>query len=135
MPRFEVSFEGFDEILAKLKRLDANTKEITEKSLKATHSHITPRLHTLMARHRRTGKTEESIRETADIEWAGNIASVPVGFNIRNGGLPSIFLMYGTPRMNPDTALYNAIYGNSTKNEVSKIQEDIFYEALRELER
>lgn len=56
----------------------------------------------------------------------GVVASVEVGFSIRAGGLPSIFLMYGTPRMRPDKALYNAIYGASTLRAVSEKQAEVF---------
>lgn len=150
MPKFSVEFEGFNEVLAKLKRLDADTKGIAEKALKETHAYITPKLHSDMSPHRRTGKTEGTIKENAEIEWSGAQAYVKVGFNIREGGLPSIFLMYGTQshaasnqygssgKINggvaADKNLYNDVYGSSTINKVREIQRDIFYEALRNLE-
>ena len=98
-------FEGFEDVIKKLNDLGANTKEITEKALKASHEHVTPQLHTHMAKHRQTGDTERSISETANVTWKGSVAEVDIGFQIRKGGLPSIFLMYGTPKMKKDTKL------------------------------
>ena len=46
------------------------------------------------------------------------------------GGLPSIFLMYGTPRMKKDSKVYNAVYGKKTMDEVSMIQALIFADAI-----
>ena len=60
------------------------------------------------------------------VEWSGTKAFVDVGFDIQNGGLASIFLMYGTPRMKKDTKLYNDIYGKKTRDEIRALQEEIF---------
>ena len=38
--------------------------------------------------------------------------------------MTSIFLMYGTPRMNPARGLKASVYGAATKKEIAKIQED-----------
>lgn len=148
--RFSVEFEGFNEVMAKLKKLDGDTKTITEKALKESHAYVTPKLESDMQPHKRRGRTASSIKRDAQVEWAGTQASIEVGFKIRNGGLPSIFLMYGTqshaasnqygpsnknnPGMSADKNLYNDIYGTSTVNKIREIQKEIFYEALRELE-
>ena len=69
------------------------------------------------------------------MEWTGDTASVGVGFDISGGGLPSIFLMYGTklhgqPHITPDRKLYDAVYGAKTRKEISKIQESAFQKVL-----
>ncbi|MFR3520381.1 MAG: hypothetical protein ACLTT4_18380, partial [Coprobacillus cateniformis] len=61
------------------------------------------------------------IRENG-VTWEGFVATVDVGFRIREGGLPSIFLMYGTPKMKKDTKLYNAIRGAKTKKYIYELQ-------------
>ena len=124
-------FEGFEDVIKKLNDLGAHTKEITEKALKASHEYVTPQLHTHMAKHRQTGDTERSISETANVTWKGSVAEVDIGFQIRKGGLPSIFLMYGTPKMKKDTKLYNAVYGKTTQKKIAQIQEEIFYDAVQ----
>lgn len=131
--KFGLEFDGFEELLTRINKLEGNAKATTDRALKATHKHITPTLHQAMAKHRQTEKTEKSIVDTAKVEWIGSVASVEVGFDISKGGLPSIFLMFGTPKMKPDTKLKNAIFGNKTRSEIMKIQEDIFYDEIRRL--
>ena len=129
-----IEFEGFEEVIAKLTQLDGDVKGVTEKALRETHKIITKKAETAIAPHKETGATEKSLKRNAEIKWAGSEASVETGFSIRNGGLPSIFLMYGTPRMKKDQNLYNAFFGNKTKKEVVEIQEKIFYDELRRLD-
>ena len=130
-----IEFEGFDEVIARLTKLDGDIKGVTEKALRETHKVITHKAETAIAPHKQTGATERSLKRNAEIKWAGSEASVEVGFDISNGGLPSIFLMYGTPRMKKDQNLYNAFFGNKTKKEVMELQERIFYDEIRRLDK
>lgn len=131
----KLEFDGFEQVIARLHKLDGDVRGTTEKALKETHKYITANARKAIAPHRQTGTTEKSLVENAHIEWAGSVASVKTGFDIKNGGLPSIFLMYGTPRMDKDQKLYNAFYGTRTKKEVKKIQEDIFYDEIRRVDK
>lgn len=138
MARFRVEFEGLNELIERINKLDGNVKKVTEKALKATHAHITPTLHQDMPKHKRSGKTESTIQDSPNILWAGDVASVEVGFDVKHGGLASIFLMYGTkvngtPRTPKDQKLYNDIYGKKTTADIRQIQQDIFYDELRKL--
>lgn len=130
-----IEFEGFEEVVSKLLKLEGDIKSTTEKALKASHSKVTPQIQAAMSRHRRSGDTEKSIVTTPRVSWNGGSASVDVGFDISSGGLPSIFLMYGTPRMKKDSVLYNSIYGKRVRDEVRRIQEDIFWKEIRRLDR
>jgi len=129
-----IEFEGFDEVIAKLTQLDSDVKNVTEKTLRETHKLITKKAETAIAPHKETGVTEKSLKKNAEIKWAAGEASVETGFSIRQGGLASIFLIYGTPRMKKDQNLYNAFFGNKTKKEVTEIQEDIFFDEIRRLD-
>lgn len=126
-----LQFEGFDELSAKLEKLGGDLKATTEKALQDTHDFITPNLHADMAQHKRTGNTERSIVDNAKVQWAGTVASIDVGFDLTNGGMPSIYLMYGTPKMKPDKKLYNDIYGSKTKKDVAELQQKIFVDAIK----
>lgn len=128
-----IEFEGFEAVVERLSKLGANTKSITEKALKETHKVITAKAAEAIQPHKLTGLTEKSLKRQANIEWAGTLGSVETGFSIRQGGLASIFLMYGTPRMKKDQNLYNAFFSKKTQDEVRKIQEDIFYDEVRRL--
>lgn len=117
-----LQLEGFEELMAKLDALDGDLKKVTNECLDVAHEIITPKLHQAMKKHHQTGDTEKSIVDHSSVNWEGTTADIDVGFKIRNGGLPSIFLMYGTPRMKKDTKLYNAIYGKKVKDEIAKMQ-------------
>ena len=130
--RFGVDFKGFEEAFARLDKLGGDTKKITEKALEATFKMVTPGIESAIRPHRLTGDTEESLVKNSEIEWEGDVGRLPIGFDISNGGLPSIFLMYGTPTIPQDKKLYNSIYGSSVKKKVQKVQEEIF---MKEIER
>ena len=130
-----IEFEGFEEVIARLTKLDGDVRGVTEKALRETHKVITKKAEAAIAPHKQTGDTEKSLKRNAEIEWAGTLASVETGFSIRQGGLPSIFLMYGTPRMKKDQNLYNAFFGNKTRKEVMELQEKLFYDEIRRLDK
>lgn len=131
MPKNKIglSFAGLEEMAGKFDELGGDLKAVTAECLEESHKHITKRLHDDMKRHNRTGETDQSINDSADVEWQGNTGSVDIGFSIRKGGLASVFLMYGTPRMKKDTRLYGDIYGTKSRKEVQKIQQGIFKKA------
>ena len=133
MAKLKIEFDGFEEVTARLTKLEGNVKATTEKALEASRDYVVPNLHSAMAKHKRTGKTEASIVENEKVKWTGTLAKIDVGFDLKHGGLPSIFLMYGTPKMKKDQQLYNAIYGSATQKKIRQIQEDIFYDEIRRL--
>jgi hypothetical protein len=109
-------------------------KETTEKALMESKAYVTEKLHQDMKKHHRTGRTEASIDDDSGVEWKGTLASIKVGFKISEGGLPSIFLMYGTPRIEPpDKKLYNDVYGAATSRKIQEIQREVFDNALRQV--
>lgn len=131
--KLKLEFDGLDNVIQKLTKLGSNVKGTAEKALKESHKIVTDKAKKAIQPHHLTGATEKSIYSPPEVNWAGNIASVPVGFSIRNGGLAHIFLMYGTPRIKKDQKLYNAFFSKATKDEIKTIQEDIFYDELRRL--
>lgn len=141
MARMSLELEGFTEMINKLVALEGDTKAMTDKMLRKTHEIVTKKAEEGMSHshlpakgHYSQGRTIKSLVRDARIEWQGDTASVSVGFDIDNGGLVSIFLMYGTPRYKKDTALYNAFYGKATREEIIAAQEEIFFEEIRRLE-
>lgn len=144
-----IEFEGFDEAIARLNKLNGNVRNISEKALKKTHEIITKKAEDAITPHNQTHQTEKTLRKEAEIEWEGTLASVKTGFSISEGGLASIFLMYGTQshavsnqyaknvgveaEHPKDPKLYNAFFGASTRKEVAEAQRDIFYNEIRRL--
>lgn len=122
--KMQLQLKGFDELMSRLDAAGGDMKRATEAALKSSKQAITPEIEAEIAKHRRTGRTEESIDKSMDVEWDGFTASIDIGFHIRDGGLASIFLMYGTPRIQPDKQLYDAVYGQKVKRKIAKIQDE-----------
>lgn len=134
MNKFKLDFEGIDILSKRFEDMGGDLKRLSEKALQETHSYVTHKVEQAMDSSKynfnHTGETKRSLQRKSTVKWEGNIASIGVGFDINHGGLPSIFLMHGTPTISPDRNLYNSIFSNKTKKEVQKIQEDIFIEEI-----
>ena len=144
-----MEFEGFEEATSRLKKLNGNVKKVSEKALKKTHEIITKKAEEAIKTHNQTHQTEKTLHREAEIEWKGTSASVKTGFSINEGGLASIFLMYGTQshsasnqygknlgtvgETKKDTKMYNAFFGSSTQKQVTEAQKEIFYNEIRRL--
>lgn len=150
--KFGLKFEGFQDIAAQYEKLGGDLKKVTEQCLAFIPGDINPKFEAAMQNHRRTGRTAQSIVQDQQVEWEGTKASIKVGFNLSQGGLASIFLMYGTARhaplnqygspkkpgarttgMQPDKELYNAIYGNAIQKQISAKQAEIFEKELEKI--
>lgn len=128
--KLSLDFTGFEEMAEKLVKANGDLKATTEKALNATYDIVNPQLQEGIRRHHKTGGTEKSLKPKK-IEWEGNTAYVYIGFDINNGGLPSIFLNYGTPTITPDPFVTKAV--QSKKKLYQKKQKEIFVEELEKL--
>lgn len=137
--KLRIDFKGVDEYIEKLKQLGGNAVNVAvENALKESQALVAQKCAAAMTPHQKTGRTAASIITDAPVEWTGETAKIPVGFDIEKGGLPSIFLMHGTvvngqPHMERDEDLYNAVYGAETKREVRKLQKEAFDKVLEEV--
>lgn len=131
--KMRLEFTGFEEMAERLDKLGGDLKKTTEKALTETHAYITPKVEEAFKPHdvKYSHRTMKSLKKDSKVEWIGSVAEIGVGFDIAEGGYPSIFIMYGTPRLKPDKKLYNAIYGN--KKKVKELQEKIFAEEIAKL--
>ena len=125
-----MQFDGMDAIIRQLEQLEVDVRETVTDALQEAGQLVTEQARAAIQPHERTGKTEASLRENPTVEWTGTEAAVNVGFDINNGGLPSIFLMYGTPRVKKDTKLYNAFYGAETQKKIEQIERDALNAAV-----
>lgn len=136
---FSLDFGGFLDFARKVGELGGNEllKQATENALKATDEYLTPEIEKAMqaSPHNfdRTGKTAGTLDKNYNVEWAGTVATAKVGFKISEGGLPSIFLAYGTPHIKPDVKLKNAMKGTGKhKKEIAAIQKAEFEKVISE---
>ena len=134
--RISLEFDGFDVLKNQLDELggEATERAVTD-ALKASQSVIARNVESAMQTHNRSGAVSRSIINGSQPEWTGTTAEIGVGFKISDGGLPSIFLMYGTklhgqPHVKPDRKLYNAVYGKQTIDQIHTIQREAFEKVL-----
>ena len=130
-------FEGWENYVDKLDELGGSDymKKGVEKALIESKKHVTPLIEQAVVNlpaggRYSTGDTKKSIDKDMSVEWEGMTASIKVGFDFKKSGLTSIFLMYGTPRMQPVKGLKSAIYGTKTKKEIAELQEKVMWDII-----
>ena len=137
--KLEFDFPMLKKLQKQLEEIGGNAlDEAVDKAITDSHAFVTKQLEDAIAPHQKTGRTERYLDKKADIIKTGTSYSADVGFHITEGGLPSIFLMYGTkvhgqPHIAPDKKLYNAIYGTATKEKVKEIQAQAFFETIEKV--
>lgn len=128
MAKMGLEFDGMAQLMAKLDRMGASADKAAERALEKTHEVVTERVDAAQGSSRYNvvpgvaGATSGSVHRRPDVEWSGALASVGVGWSIGSGGLPSVFLMYGTPSIAPDRGLYDAVFGAKTRAAVKGAQ-------------
>lgn len=133
--KFAFNFKEFASLAERIENAGGDLQKAADSALRATHGMITPRLKQNIARHEQTGETKSSLGTAARVVWENPLkAHVDIGFALDNGGLPSIFLMWGTPKMRPDAALHDAAFGPKIKSEVAKVQRKALETVLKRLE-
>lgn len=133
--KLTIDFDGFDILQKRLTELGGDAKQAAENALVQSHKIVTQKVTAAMVKHRESGDTADAIISAPVVKWTGDTAAVDVGFDIVGGGLPSIFLMYGTqlygqPHITPDRNLYNAVYGAQTRKEIRAVQEAEYTKAV-----
>lgn len=135
---WSIEYEQFKELEKQLESLAGmdGVIEATENALKATDDYVTAEVDKAVASSKfdfdRTGRTKGSIDKDKNVEWKGTTAEAKAGFTISKGGLPSIFLMYGTPNIRPDTNLKNAAKGQGIhRDKINKIQQEEFNKVIK----
>lgn len=134
--KFAFNFEEMAGLAASIERAGGSLEKACEDALIATHDMITSQLSTGIAQHVETGVTQGSLEKAPRIVWLDPMkAQVNIGFNLAAGGWPSIFLMWGTPKMAPDTNLKNAAFGPKVRRGVAEIQRKTLEAVVQELSR
>ena len=142
MAKMRITFKGFEKMATRLDVIGGTDymKKAVDEALTETQRIVRDNLIQAVARYARKGggaqgyATPEmalTVKQNVQIEWAGSVAVVHVGFNLTEpGGFHSIFVMYGTPRMKPDKKIYNAVFGAKTKKQIAEAQKKIFAKYL-----
>ena len=123
----KLDLKGFEAYLDMMRKLGEDVELLTETVLLDSAEIVNDELHNQMRKHRLTGKTELSIREPK-VTWKGDAASIKVGFDIKKGGEPAIYLEYGRPTQKPTPVLKPAM--EATEKDLREYQERALKEAM-----
>nr|WP_270250309.1 hypothetical protein [Coprococcus catus]DAJ61746.1 MAG TPA: hypothetical protein [Caudoviricetes sp.] len=149
--KITLSFPGMKETLDKFEKMDLAVGPAVTEALQKSCDYVTSHLEDQIEQHHRTGRTAESLLKNEKVQVEGTTYFINVGFDVSNGGLASIFLMYGSPKhritrysgkkkstwnhpgMDADQVLYDLVFGPSTKTEIEKIQKKVFEKRMEGL--
>lgn len=138
--KFGIQVEGFDELMAKLDKIGGSPamKKGVDEALIKSKEYVTNELDKAIVKlpakgKYSTGATKRSLDKSSKVDWSGLVASTKVGFNLKESGLTSIYLMYGTPKMKPVKGLKSAVYGAKSKKEVTRIQSEAINKVINDI--
>jgi len=128
----KLDLKGFDNLLERIKKAGGDINAAAEQALIESAKPFNEDLKAGIEKHRLTGVTEKSMKPL-EVKWEGNIATLNVGFDMKKGGLPALFIEYGTPTQKADPFIRPAITKNTPK--ARKIQKKVLNDILGELEK
>lgn len=149
--KITLSFPGIKETFEKFEKMDLAIGPAATEALQESYNYVTSHLEDQIKQHHRTGKTADSLLKNEKVQVEGTTYFINVGFDVSNGGLASIFLMYGSPKhaitrysgkkkstwnhpgMDADAVLYDLVFGKTTKQEIEKIQKRTFEKRMEGL--
>lgn len=142
MAKMSILFDGFAKLAEDIDAVGGDLHSAVDEALTETQSIVQNNVTTASAIYAAKGRKGyakgdmyKSIIDDSRIDWNGSIAEVKTGFSANGGAtnkgfMHSIFVMYGTPKMNKDVKVYNAIKGTKTRNDIAKKQEEIMLKHL-----
>lgn len=132
MKRNRIDFYGSSELLKKLEKAGANVEKLVVDALQKSVEKPKQEMYDYMKAHTRKGDYVHTIDSfTTEIKQEGDKVYLKLGFDIKNGGLPAVFLNYGTPKIPPSFFIDNAIENNV--DEIKRVQLEALNEAFKEL--
>lgn len=149
--KITLEFPGIKETIERFEKMDLAIGPAVTEALQESYNYVTSHLEDQIEQHHRTGKTAESLLKNEKVQVEGTTYFIHVGFDVGNGGLASIFLMYGSPKhvvtryhgkkksswnhpgMDADAILYDLVFGPTTKSEIAKIQKRVFEKRMEGL--
>lgn len=125
-----IEMYGVSELLKSIEKAGGSVEEAVKKSVDKSLEIVGSDMQGFMIKHKQTGETMSSYEQImASIK--GNSVVAMVGYDIKNGGLPAIFLDVGTPKQKPYFYRYYAVQNNTKK--IEEIQRATLNEILGDL--
>lgn len=124
--RIKLEIGGFETLYEKLDELGADLKAVTTEVLEDAGEDVGVRTYEAMApkylpakgKYSAEPHTIDSVDRHPQVEWAGTIAEIGVGFDKSKPGVGSL-LITGTPRMKPDRELEKIFVGRKYMKELN----------------
>lgn len=129
----KLDLTGFNTMLESIQKAGGQIDKAAEKALTESATPFYEDLKVGIKKHRKSGLTESSLLDPKNIVWEGNRVTLKVGFDMSKGGLPALFLEYGTPKQKATPFIQPAIKRNQPK--AKKIQKNVLSEILEELKK
>lgn len=128
-----LSTKGFEALLERIQKAGGDINSAAERALTESAEPFYADLKAGIKKHHQTGLTEKSLYDPTKPVWFGDKVMLKVGFDLSHGGLPALFIEYGTPKQKPDPFIKLAIERNQRLSK--KIQKKILTEVLEDLEK
>lgn len=139
MGRFKckLEFDGVLSVLNKIESMNINKNDACEKALITSKRLVNDKLYkdTNKSNFPASGKyshgqLKKSIDNDYSVNWQGMCCSIRIGYDFSISGIESVFLMHGTPRMNPARKIKSDIYGAKTRKDIRIAQKRTFMKII-----
>lgn len=125
-----VEMYGVSDLLNKIEAAGGKVDEAVKKAVDNSLAQVGMKMQLFMLGHKESGETYQSYEQImASIK--DNKVEAMVGYNIKNGGLPAIFLDVGTPKQKPYFFRYYAV--ENSRKQIEEIQRATLNEILEGL--
>lgn len=125
-----VEMYGMSDLLKKIEKAGGKVDEAVQKAVNNSLEQVGMKMQLFMLGHKQTGDTYSSYEQIiASVK--NNKVEAMVGYNVKNGGLPAIFLDVGTPKQKPYFFRYYAV--ENSRKQIEEIQRSTLNEILEGL--
>lgn len=127
-----VEMYGVSDLLNKIETAGGKVDEAVTKAVDASLEQVGMKMQLFMLGHKDSGDTYESYQQLY-AEIKSNKVTGGVGYAVKDGGLPAIFLDVGTPKQDPYFFRYYAV--ENSRKQIEEIQRATLADILRDLQK
>lgn len=125
-----LELSGVSELLNKIEKAGGSVDDAVKKAVDDSLELVGRDMKLFMVGHKDTGRTYDSYEQVKATINDGKVEA-KVGFRVKKGGLPAIFLDVGTPKQKPYFFRYHALEDN--RAQIEQIQRNALNDILKGL--